>query len=259
LLVANVDAVPSSDRFIETIDGQTVEAGSPAMLAKLENLARKDHISLLQWCLQNYDKTVTDYSCTLIKQERLNGRLLPEQQIKVKYVDSPFSVAMTWVKNPGKADRAIYVEGKYDGNMLIRPAASWLRMIRPQVRRLPNGKDAQKATLRSIDMFGFRNGLVNLLKIYSLADKAGELAMEFGGYSTVAGKKCIVIVRHLPATDPAYPNKITEIHIDIERLLPICVKGIGWDDELLCNYIYKDLRFNVGLGAKDFLPENNGM
>ena len=83
--------------------------------------------------------------------------------------------------------------------------------------------------------------------------------MDFGGYSTVAGRKCIVLIRHLPATDPAYPNKITEIHIDIERLLPLCVKGTGWDDELNCNYIYKDLRFNVGLGSKDFMPENNGM
>ena len=42
---------------------------------RLIELAKTDHIALLQWAREHYSKRVQDYSATMIKQERINNTL----------------------------------------------------------------------------------------------------------------------------------------------------------------------------------------
>ena len=37
------------------------------------------------------------------------------------------------------------------------------------------------------------------------------------------------------------------------------MEGYNWDDQLVCLYLYRDVKFNVGLKAEDFTPESNGI
>jgi outer membrane lipoprotein-sorting protein len=62
----------------------------------------------------------------------------------------------------------------------------------------------------------------------------------------------------LPAKDD-YPTYKTVIYIDVDRLVPLCIEGFDWDNNLQCRYIYQDVKFNVGLTQDDFLPETNEM
>ncbi|MDY6914566.1 MAG: DUF1571 domain-containing protein [Planctomycetota bacterium] len=245
-------------KFIVHISGALVGNISDDVAAKLEELAKTDHIALLEYCHENYQHQYRDYTCTLIKQERINGTLRPEQWISSKFMDEPFSVALKWTKNAPIGEQVIFVKGKYNDQMLVRPKGLLILLTGGPVLRKPDGDEALKNTLRPVNQFGFECSLENLLNVYRQAKAEGDLKESFGGYAEIAGRKAVVLVRYLPAEND-YPACKTLTYIDVEYLLPICVEGYDWDDQLSCRYLFKDIKFNVGLGPDDFTPEANGL
>ncbi|HOD81000.1 MAG: hypothetical protein BWX88_00953 [Planctomycetes bacterium ADurb.Bin126] len=243
--------------LVSFVDGKTVGTNSKAVQEDLEKLARTDHVALLEQCMARYEGRVRSYTCNLVKQERLGGRLNEEQEIAVKFLESPFSVAMKWTRNAPIGDQIIYVEGKYSNNMLVKPKGL-LGALVGTVLRKPDGADAMKNTLRPVNLFGFKRGLHSLLEVYALARQRGESKESFGGHCEVAGRPALMLVRYLP-NRPEYPAKRTNVYIDAEYMLPICIEGYDWDDQLACRYVYKDIQMNVALDPKDFTPSANGM
>jgi hypothetical protein len=231
---------------------------------EIETLARTDHVALLELCKQhlkthNWDR----YTCTFVKQERLDGELGGEQHIDVKFMTTPFSAAMHWTKNAPLGDALLYVQGKYPdekgrSQMLVRPKSGFLqKLVGGSVLRLPDGRDAMKNTLRPVTSFGFANSIQSLIDIYKIARERNECIEKFDGFAELDGRKCIVLVRLLPRRDD-YPAQKTVILIDQEYLLPVQVIGYGWeDDELLCNYEFRKVDFNAELTAEDFTPQAN--
>ncbi len=233
--------------------------GTDEAPAELVKLARTDHVALLEKCLANYRRNYQDFKCTFVKQERVGGVLKEPQWIDVKFLGKPFSVAMKWTKNAPLANRLIYVEGKYDGMMLVRPKSGLIRaLLGEAVLRTPDGPDAMKNTRRPVTMFGFERGLDSLLEVYRKAKLAGDLKQSYEGTAEIDGRRTIVLKRYLP-DGKGYPAKTTIVYIDLEYLVPTGIEGFGWKDEFTSRYVYRDVRFNVGLTEKDFLPASNGM
>ncbi|NLF32164.1 MAG: DUF1571 domain-containing protein [Planctomycetes bacterium] len=231
------------------------QASSEAVEA-LETLAQTDPMGLLERCLANYDRTVEDYTCRFTKRERIEGRLGEAEEIDVRFMDDPFSVAMRWRKNAPVADRCLYVAGAHDGDMLLRPRG--LLSIVGTVRRKPDCDQVMESTLRPITLFGFRNSLQQLIEVSRQADQEGDLKWSYVGRQGVADQPALVIERHLPE-DKGYPAYRTRVYIDTENLLPVCVEAWDAKDRLLCRYVFSDVKLNTGLTAKDFTPDANGM
>jgi len=256
--VGTTDAVRNVDG-VTVIDGKALGQHSPETLAKIKSWAEDDHLALLEYCLANYDKSYRDYTCTLVKQEKLAGKLGKAQEISVRFRESPYSVAMAWTKNAPIGDRILYIEGKWDNQMLVRPTNPFLRkLVGGSVLRDPDGEEAMKNTLRPVNMFGFRRSLENLIEVYQQAKKADDLKESFGGYAKVAGRDTVALVRHLPA-EKDYPAHETRTYIDLEYLVPLRVEGTDWNDQLSCLYEYRDVKLNPGLKADDFTPQSNEM
>lgn len=247
------------------ITGHRFGENSPEVVAEIEQLAKTDHIALLERCLANYEASYQDFTCTFIKEEVIRGEHTGVQEIQVKHTASPFRVVLAWTKNAPLGDRVIYEEGKRGNMMLVRPRGKIIRLIVPSVLEKPDGPRAMSSTLRPVNMFGFGRGLKSLIKVYRQAKAAGDMKTSFGGYARVGGdpengeggRNCVVLIRYLPPKDD-YPAWKTLTYIDVDYLLPICVEGYDWDENLQCRYIYKDLKFNVGLTEDDFSPEANG-
>ena len=243
----------TSESFATAVPGG---AGTP-QIAKLEYLAKTNHVALLELCLANYRAGGHgDYTSKFMKQERIDGKLGDEQDMDVKFMRTPFSVSLHWTRNPPPGDRVLYVDGKWNNQMLVRPAGilSWVgTVIRP-----PAGAEAMRTTLHPVTDFGFERSLENLLAVYRQADKAGELRQEFGGYADVGGRKTIVLVRYLPQS-PKYPSYKTVTCIDVDTLVPMMIEGTDSEHRLLYRYVYTDTRFNAGLTDADFLPQANDM
>jgi hypothetical protein len=242
-----------------------VAMGAPAEstgpVQRLEQLARTDHVALIEQCLENYRQNVADYTCTFKKQERIRGAIGLEQEIQVRFRQEPFSVAMTWVSHPPMGDRVLYVEGRNGGQMLVRPASSILRALAPEgVWRQPDGDEAKASTLRTVDRFGFERGMLSLLDVYRHAKAGGRLQEQFGGYYQVNGRQAMQLVRVLTDKDGQCPARKTHIYIDVEYLVPVMIEAFGWDnEEFLYRYVYSDIKSNVGLTETAFTPESIGL
>ena len=259
-----VQCVPSEafrkEADVAVIEGQPISNLSVKQLAQIELWAGSDHIALLQHCLERYERTVRDYTCTFIKQELINSRTGKQQTIAVKFRQQPFSVAMAWQVNPPQGDRVLFVEGRYQNQMLVRPSANWQRMIVPSALRPPGGEEAMQNTLRPVTQFGFERSLRSLMDVYRLAASRGELKQESGGYARLADRPAIVLIRTLPER-PEYRSAAarTVLYIDLEYLVPVRMEAYNWDGTQQCAYSYTDVQFNVGLSDDHFQPKANDM
>jgi hypothetical protein len=66
---------------------------------------------------------VDDYTGVLVQQERVGGRLQPEQTMTMKLRKEPFSVRLRWSAPAAMAKQdVIYVAGRHNGMMRVRPA-----------------------------------------------------------------------------------------------------------------------------------------
>jgi hypothetical protein len=229
-------------------------------LQHFRDLARKDHVEALKFCLEEYGRTSRNFRCTFIKQERINGKVGPEQEIAVKFREKPYCVAMAWTRNAPLGDRVLYVEGKWDSMMLVRPSNAFARALAPTVKRQPDGEEAMATTLRPANQFGFDRGIRSLIDIYTQAKKAGDLREEVlpVDYEMSDGRKAIVLVRHLPE-GKGYPAYETKIYIDKATFLPVMIEGFTSRNEFICRYLYKDIDFKANLTDQDFLPERNDL
>lgn len=227
-------------------------------------LAKTDPLALLREALRRYDALpVRDYTCRFLKREKLRGVLRPPQEIRVKFRESPFSVAMVWTQNASLGDALLYVEGRYRDSsgrsrMLVRPKPALQWLAGKSVLKLPDAPEAMRTSLRPCTEFGFRRALQNLLKVYEQARAAGEGEMRFAGLTDVGGRTCLVLTRVLPKGKD-YPAAVTETCLDLETLLPLRIVGYDWDGSLLCDYEYRDVKINPGLTEKDFTPAANGI
>ncbi|MFC1783257.1 DUF1571 domain-containing protein [Planctomycetota bacterium] len=223
---------------------------------RITELAKTDHIALLKWSLEAYQIRVIDYTTTFNKQERIKGKLKKTEQISVMFKDIPFSVFMNWQKNAGSANKLLYVEGSNNNKMIVHPTGlfSWIK----SVKKDPCGKDAQKASRRTCDQFGFRRSMKSLLEVYELAQKRGDLKIIYRGPTTIDGRPCIAMERILPP-DKGYPAARMIMEFDQEYLLPVSITHYDWQNNLLGRYVFLNLKFNNGLTNARFLPKAHGM
>ena len=254
-------AVKPAEVTVTVIDGEALAEMTTEATLTLEELARTDHIALLEMCLENA-RQYNDYTLTFIKQERIKGKVRDQQTVEAAFRRLPFSVAMAWTENPPKGDRVLYVEGMWDGQMLVRPTSGFLRgLAGGQVLRDPTSKEVMESTLRPVTMFGFENSLESLLAVYRTAQERGDLVEEFGGLVEIDGRPALMLIRRLPAADD-YPAGRTVTYIDMEYLVPVMVEGYDWstpEPEFMCRYLFTNIRFNVGLPDDRFTPEANDM
>jgi hypothetical protein len=163
---------------------------------------------------------------------------------------------MNWQENAGAVDKLLYVEGHNKNQMIVHPTGlfSWIK----SVKRDPRSKEVRKASRSSCDQFGFYRTMQNLLKIYKLADKNGDLRIACKGMTKVDDRDCIAMERILPPKDD-YPYSRLVMEFDVEYLLPTAITCYDWQGKLLSRYIYKDLKFNQGLKLAMFSPSTQGL
>src|SRR5262245_13212731 len=96
----------NADRAEATPPPDPVPAG-PAAANPLDEPLR-----LAEAARKNFEK-VRDYTCLLVSQERVKGKLLPENLISAKFRTQPFSVYMRWLGPKQSAGQEVcYVAGK---------------------------------------------------------------------------------------------------------------------------------------------------
>lgn len=239
---------------------------APVQAETLEERAARDPLGFIEYCLDHYDHTVRDYTCSFTKQELIGETLSEEQVMKAFFREKPFSVRLEWVKNEDKCSRVLYVadrwvkEGKQQA--VVEPGKI-ARLFIPYVMREIDGADARKSSRRTINQFGLRNSMELIIKYCKLSREKGQLDFKYMGNGEVGGRPSLVFERHLPYTgdDGLWPDRVLIVHIDKELLSPSLCLAYADDAKtvLLGKYMMTDLKLNVNLPDTTFTKEGMGL
>jgi hypothetical protein len=205
---------------------------------------------------------IKDYTCTLLKRERVGRKLGEEQRLFMKIRHEPFSV-YTRFEAPDdlKGQEAIYVEGQNDG-MLIAHTTGLTGKVVGTVRLDPTGYLAMNGNRHPITSAGIKNLLVQLVALGENEPRAARCKLTYGPGPEIDGRPCrrLEIVQDAPQGD--FRLARVRIDIDEEWQLPVHYAAYEWsrarqpEAELVEEYTYLNLQFNVGLTDRDFDPAN---
>ena len=247
-------------------------ARTPAAAAKK---AKKQHpldpaLVVAKNCLANIQANVTDYTCTLVKRERINGKLgdyeymftkIRNQRVQNGQVLSPLSVYMYFIKPSAvKGREVIFVAGQNNGKMCAHEGGTKGRLI-PAVWLAPNGVIAMKGQRYPLSEIGIENLVEKLIERGNRDRRFAECEVEFRRGAKINGRACTVIQVTHPVRREHFDFHIARIFIDNKLNVPIRSAALDWPKdgaapEVVEEYTYLNLKLNVDLPDSDFDPKN---
>ncbi|MEO2023322.1 MAG: DUF1571 domain-containing protein [Pirellulaceae bacterium] len=228
-------------------------------------------IKVARQCLVNIQANVKDYTCTLVKRERINGKLgdyeymytkIRNQRVANGKVVIPLSAYMYFVKPASVAGReVVYVAGRNKGKLCAHEGGTKGRLI-PSVWLAPNGVLAMKGQRYPLSEIGIENLVAKLIE-RGLRDRTrNECEVEFRRGAKINGRECTIIQVTHPHRRPYFDFHIARIFIDNEYNVPIRYAAFDWPKaakakpEVVEEYTYLNLKINVGLTDEDFDTKN---
>jgi hypothetical protein len=206
---------------------------------------------------------VKSYTCTMIKQERVEGELLDEETVFTKLRHRPFSVYMKWTRDPHEGREVLYREGWNDGE--IKGHEGGLLGV-VNLNLDPRGDRAMDGNRHSVLEAGVGKIIKLLRENVALAILSGEGQVEDLGPVTLHGMKLHGYKLTLPAGkvkrglihDPKrYYSADLRLFLEPSKNLPVGMEARDAKGRLLETYGYTKLRLNPGLNDRDFDPDHD--
>ena len=206
-------------------------------------------------------ESIRDYSATLVKRERIDGKLLEHEYAYVKVRHEPFSVYMYFVgPKKIKGREVLYVEGENDGRLIAHEGGG---LIPITVKLKPDSFLAMRGNRYPITHLGIKN-LAHKLVERANQDKALGLPVEvkfFKGAKIAKRSVTCIQVTH-PERHPKHLFYKARVFIDDELNVPIRYEAYDWPKEkggkplLIEEYTYLKLDVNKGYTDEDFDEDN---
>lgn len=200
---------------------------------------------------------IDDYSCRLIRRERLDGELGPNQVIALTVRVKPFSVAMKWAEPKNLVGQeAVYVAGTLDGKMRVRPAGLLggiglvtIAVDDPRVMKTSRHPITEAGIGRLIELFG---------KGWAEEAAWGKTEVKAGNF-TFANRKCRrVELIHATPEGGKFLHHRNVVFFDAETHLPIRIENYDWPAKpgeagpLLETFSYVNMKVNAGVPEGTF-------
>lgn len=211
--------------------------------------------------LEEIDQNVRDYSCTLVKRERIKGELGEFQHIYMKVRHEPFSVYMQFLQ-PYQGREVLFVEGQ-NGNELLAMEAGWKRRVLGRLKLDPNGMVAMSGQKYPITRVGIRNLLVELIQVNEAETQFAECDVSSNPDTKINGRSTTMFQVTHPIPRQNFRAHVVRVFFDNELRVPIHYDAHSWpqregeDPPLEESYTYTNLQLNNGFTARDFDPDNN--
>jgi Protein of unknown function (DUF1571) len=197
-------------------------------------------------------KHISDYSCTMIKRERIDGELQPANVISMKVRAEPFSVYLQW-QEPKEivGQEACYVAGKNDGKMRVKAAGTFVGLI-GFVPLDPNDPRAQATSRHSITEAGIGNLLDRFTKGWTQEKQWGQTQVKVAEYD-YNKRRCVRVETIHPKDTEKFVFHRNVVYFDKETHLPVRTECYDWPKnpgekgELVEVYSYVNVKVNVGL------------
>jgi hypothetical protein len=232
--------------------GVTVSALFVALVADGSATAEPGPEQWLSEAEAAYGK-VTTYTAIFHKQQRVDGKLLPEETIFLKF-RKPSSLYMKWIREPYEGSELLYEVGRNEDRVKAHRGG----VLRFVTRNLdPSDPGLMAGNLRPVTSTGIGYLLETVAINIRKAIKAGDLTFAERGQETVYGRNTQVlemVIAKERARD--YDGCRFVINQDIESKVLVRIRVYDRDDQLIENYGYESLDLNAPLVDADFDPKN---
>jgi hypothetical protein len=211
--------------------------------------------------------TISDYTCTLVKQERINGTVQePEfvftkvrnRKVEGSRIVVPFSVYMKFIKPDGIRGReVIYVENQNDGKMVAHEGGVKGKFI-PSVWLSPESALAMRNNRYPITEVGVLTLTERLIDRGNRDRKHPDCTLEFLKNAKINGRPCTCLQVQHPVRRPYYAFHLARVFVDDELGVPVRYESYDWPvrqggpPQLIESYTYLNMQVNVGLTDEDF-------
>ncbi|HUG69884.1 MAG TPA: DUF1571 domain-containing protein [Pirellulaceae bacterium] len=247
---------------------------TPALAQEVEKQSVSQHpldpaLERAKEGLKLIEESVDDYTATMIKRERVNGKLTEHEFVSAKIrnrkvkdgkVVVPFAVYMKFLKPDSIAGReVIWVEGANENKIIAHEAGllAFKRFYLP-----PNGFLAMMGQRYPITDIGIQNLIEELLVRGEHDRQYGECEVKFYKGANVDKYVCTLIEVIHPIQRDHFTFHRAHIFIDDTLGVPVRYAAWSWPTEpggepvLEEEYTYRNIKLNVGLTDADFDPEN---
>jgi hypothetical protein len=245
--------------------GKLSEVAPAHPLLSVLDYARKEQAYLRQ--------TVRDFSCRLVKRERIDDILQDYQYINMWVREearsgnrrvTPLSIYLEFLAPKNVSGRRVlFVDGQNDGKLLVRNGGKHFDYVVAKID--PYGDSAKDESLVPVTQSGFNQILARMIQIleqHATVDPSGEYTQ----VKRISGAKlnqrpCQVIRITHAEKQPGLEFHIANVYVDDELHAPVRVDYSEWPTRtgetppLLAEYTYTDLKMNVGLNDQSFDPK----
>jgi hypothetical protein len=217
-------------------------------------------VRVLTATLEHIDRNISDYSATLVKQERLDGAVGEPQHILLKVRQEPFSVYMHFLK-PFQGREVLYVAGQNNNEMVVLEAG-FKRML-GKMNLAPDGMVAMRGQKHPITRVGIRNLTAELLKKCQTDLQYAECEVTTRDDTKINGRPTTMVQVVHPIPRQNFYAHVVRLFLDNELRVPIHYDAYMWpaqpggEPPLEESYTYANLKINNGYTARDFDSNNN--
>lgn len=245
-----------------------ISAETPRVVKKVEAVDGHPLAPVLAYARTGYrriERDVQDYTCLLTRRERVAGKLNGYQHLFVKMRhqrnDEPLSIYLRFL-NPTdvKGREVLYVEGQMNNDILVRRGGTRLPNMTLQLD--PAGRLAMEENRYPITEIGVKQMVLRIIEVLEedLADN--EVQVKYYKNAKLNGRDCT----HFEVVHPFRREGIryhkARVFVDNELQLPVYFASYDWPKEqggnplLFEEYVYSDIRLNIGLTDRDFERSN---
>ncbi|MBM3997357.1 MAG: DUF1571 domain-containing protein [Planctomycetes bacterium] len=214
----------------------------------------------LQWmheAKRNYT-AVKDYTCTLITQENVKGKLQETSYISLKIKTEPFSVYMRWIGDTKSAGQEVaFALGKNNNKMrvksnIIKGVLGWHSID-------VNDKRVMEHSRHTILEAGIGNMIEQCIAQWEKDRVVGKTKVNVSAAS-FNNRVCHKVELTRLERDPAFYCFRTVIYLEKESKLPIRLENYDWPrpggpvgGETLEQFSYINILWNTGLKDAEFV------
>jgi len=254
----------------EEADGKPTQIASRIAVAKqqppfdLTQLAGEHPLMpalrMAKQSLQTINTRVRDYNAIMIKQERVDGTLMPKEVAYVKVRHQPFSVYMYFLGDK-KGRECLYNSATSDtpGKLIARDCGFKKRLGKFTLD--PQGRLAMAGQKYPIMKLGIRELTNELITVASKDVQFQECEVRHG-QGTMEGRAITWLEVVHPTKRPNFRFHKAQVFIDNELQVPVRYNAYTWpttpggQPELEESYTYLKLKVNNGYTDADF-DQNN--
>ena len=195
----------------------------------------------------------------LTRQERIDGRLRPQETLDYLQRFHPHSLRTEWIGERNKGNRVIYVQGRNDDKVIARPGGLAGLFVK-ELRLDLDDKLVLQGSRYPPDIAGYNRLVLRMHRAVRELRQRRDVVFRSTGRSTRYGQNRQLFEIVVPKLEPDDEVSRGIIEFDLDASLPVEVLFYDREGKLREDYQWDELELRYDLTDDDFTfgPEGSG-